>query len=312
MPQKEILAEQKATIVNAELSGLNGASSADDLSQVAELLNACMDAVESAVTSHSGKMVHFIGTNFLAIFASKKSEKENANVALNALLEIQTKLNNFSEDQKTENPIGLSAGIATGEVIWGEAGLDNKRITLLGEALERAIKIKQIANQGQVLTEKNTFSLCKGKFNFNRLEPIPVKGMEEPLQLFKLIEKKEAKLTFNSLPGRLIQSNMVGREKEKELLLTAITSLTKGEVVLSILSGRQVRENRAWWQRLKKKILLKKPGGSKAGDCRTAKTRATIRLSRFLNHGAKLVKMTFLIFLHKSYTLLFNNWGRKR
>ena len=188
-----------------------------------------MDAVESIVAYQGGKIVHFIGTNFLAIFAGKKSEKENAIVALNALLEIQTKLNNFSDDLKTENPIGLSAGIATGEVIWGEVGLDKKRVTLLGEALKQALKIRQIANQGQVLTEKNTFTLCKGKFNFNRLEPIPVKGMEEPLQLFKLIEKKETKLTFNSEPGRLIQSNMVGREKEKELLLTAVTSLIKGE-----------------------------------------------------------------------------------
>jgi len=256
MPQKETLAEQKATIVNAELSGL----SSDDLSQVAELLNACMDAVESIVAYQGGKIVHFIGTNFLAIFAGKKSEKENANVALNALLEIQTKFNNFSEDKKTENPIGLSAGIATGEVIWGEAGLDNKRITLLGEALEQAIKIKQIANQGQVLTEKNTFSLCKGKFNFNQLEPIPVKGMEEPLQLFKLINKKEAKLTFNSEPGRLIQSNMVGREKEKELLLTAVTSLTKGEGgIVNIIGPAGTGKSRLVAE-IKKETIVEKTG----------------------------------------------------
>ena len=82
MPPKESLAEQKATIVNAELSGLNGSSAADDLTQVAELLNACMDAIESIVDYQGGKIVHFIGTNFLAIFAGKKSEKENANVAL--------------------------------------------------------------------------------------------------------------------------------------------------------------------------------------------------------------------------------------
>jgi class 3 adenylate cyclase/tetratricopeptide (TPR) repeat protein len=254
MPPKEILAGQNATIVNAELSGLN----ADDLSQVAELLNTCMDAIESIVAYQGGKIVHFIGANFLAIFAGKKSEKENAIVALDALLEIQTKLNHFSDDLKTENPIGLSAGIATSEIVFGEAGLDKKRVTLLGEALEQALKIRQIANQGQVLTEKNTFSLCKGKFNFNRLEPIPFKGMDEPLQLFKLIEKKETKLTFNSEPGRLIQSKMVGREKEKELLLTAFNSLTEGEGgIVNIIGAPGTGKSRLIYE-IKKESLIDK------------------------------------------------------
>jgi len=229
-PLIDKMVENQATIVSAELNDISAIPDGDNLMQIVDILSTCVDAIGSIVDYHGGHLVQFAGRNFLVVFNSRKKGEENAIAALEATLEIQSKLIKLSEELKNTLPIQINAGISSGIVISGALGSSATRHqTVLGDAVDLAEKIKQIANEGQVLTENNTFDFGKSNFDFNRLEPLPVKGMEKPLPLFKLLAKKEPKPQLQSEPGRLIQSNMLGREKETTQLISALVNLSNGK-----------------------------------------------------------------------------------
>ena len=230
MPQKKEMTEKQATIVSAEWNDLYGSTGDSDLSQLARMLETLMDIVEKVADYNGGKVTQSAGLNFLLIFSDRNSEKENISSALETILEVQRKLAGLSEEIKSESIVRFSAGISSGLIIRGSSGSpSSRRETLMGDTVELAIRIRQIANAGQVLADSVTYKLSKDLYKFDILEPVPVKGMEEPLPLFRLAGKIDLKPSLKAGPGRLIQSKMIGREEEKEQMIASLVALTKGK-----------------------------------------------------------------------------------
>jgi class 3 adenylate cyclase len=94
--------QQKATIISATIEGLILDPTSEAVDQLASLLESCVEIIERIVEYHGGKVISFGGRQFVLVFTGRTKENENIISALDAVLEIQSKLNDLAEDQKLE------------------------------------------------------------------------------------------------------------------------------------------------------------------------------------------------------------------
>jgi len=87
----------------------------------------------------------------------------------------------------------------------------NLRESLIGETVDIAARIQDIAEKNQVLVSSATYEKTKDLFSYHVLEPVPVKGYKKPLAIYEVTVRKSEPTAPPLQSGRIITSRMVGR-----------------------------------------------------------------------------------------------------
>jgi len=232
--------QQNATILSAELLGFShgdafGTALTESLPPdgVATFMKEISSLIETIARMHRGSLNRFTGDTFMVVFHPDKTSKQAAIHALDAAFEINEQLKSFIDDKKLKQAFNLKIGIASGSILSTEIGnKESKQQTIMGEAVNHAMRICQFAGEGQTIVDGPSHELVKDHGVFQSLEPIPLKGGTETLAIFELIEKKRRKLDVSSMERKIV-SEMVGRNRESEQLESLIKKLIggKGSVV---------------------------------------------------------------------------------
>ena len=119
---------------------------------VVEVLNHYFQHLAKFVKDHQGDIDKFVGDQILAVFADDRSEQ----LAVRCALAMQAKMDDLAPE-RTERAAGVGIGIATGEVVMGAMGSqDRMDYTVLGDAVNLAARLCSHAAQGQVLVDQPT------------------------------------------------------------------------------------------------------------------------------------------------------------
>ena len=232
--------QQEATILSAELSGFSQGDAFDTAlteslqpDGITSLMGEIHTLIVTTVRMHHGNLNRFTGDTFMLVFHSNKTSKLAALHAVDTAFEINEQLLSFINDKKLKQAFSLIIGIASGNILSTEIGTnESKQQTIMGEAVNHAMRICQFAGEGQTIVDGPSHELVKDHGVFQSLEPIPLKGGTETLAIFELIEKKRRKLDVSSMERKIV-SEMVGRNRESEQLESLIKKLIggKGSVV---------------------------------------------------------------------------------
>ena len=254
--------KQEATILSAELSGFQSLVESLTSEELTPLMSDIHSLIESNIQLHQGKLSRYTGDTFLAVFNASHKGHSSLIKAIDAAFEIKEQLDSFIQDRKMATAFLLKMGLASGDIIMGGFGKDDKsQETLMGEALNHANRICQFAGEDQILVDEKIHEASNDNFEFQALEPIPIKGGESILPIFELTGKKRKKLDLKTKSERKINSEMVGRSHEAEQLESLIRNLIagKGSIVnivgkAGIGKSRLVEELKV--QPLMEKVLL--------------------------------------------------------
>jgi len=228
--------KQEATILSAELPGFQLLVENLPPEEITPLMSDIHALVENTVRLYQGKINRYTGDTFLAIFRTGRTASKNA---LNAAVELKDQLESFISDRKLEQPLILKLGIASGKIIETDIGNKHKQQkTLMGEAVNNATCISRFAGERQILSDNKTLKGLKDDFEFQKLEPIPLKGGTETLPVFELLGRKRKKLYLKVSGERKIISEMVGRDREFEILSKRIQELKKGQGSIVSIVGK--------------------------------------------------------------------------
>jgi len=147
---------------------------------VVTILNEYLDLQAKIIKKNQGDIDKYVGDEIMAVF----SGDEKADNAVASAIEIASQI---AELNKTKDDMGLKSinvgiGMALGNVIQGRMGskerMDN---TSIGDTVNLAARLCAHAESGEILVSKDIVSkLTKDKFHFKKLEPIMVKGKENP------------------------------------------------------------------------------------------------------------------------------------
>jgi class 3 adenylate cyclase/tetratricopeptide (TPR) repeat protein len=189
------------TVLFCDVTGSTALGESSDPEALRALLARYFERMKGIVESHGGTVEKFIGDAVMAVFGVPQVHEDDALRACRAAIEMR--------DALPELGVQARIGLNTGEVVTGT----QERLAT-GDAVNVAARLEQAAQPGEILLGSDTLALVRDAVEAETVEPLELKGKEEPIPAHRLQAAHEA-------PERLHEVPFVGRARELEMLRQA-------------------------------------------------------------------------------------------
>jgi class 3 adenylate cyclase/tetratricopeptide (TPR) repeat protein len=220
---------RQITVLFCDLVGSTELSRRHDPEDLRELIRRYQDAVSGAVVRHGGYIANFLGDGIVAYFGWPRAGEDDAAEAIRAALDAVVAVRDLS--------LQARAGLASGMVVVGDLDAAGRRQTgaIAGETPNLAARLQALAGPDEVVIGALTQQLVGGAFILDDLGTHSVKGIEDPVQVWRVLAERSVESRFEARAGRL--TRFVGREHEVALLLDRFERAVAGEGQVVLLSG---------------------------------------------------------------------------
>lgn len=156
-----------------------------------ELLNTFYTLMFDAVTSHGGMVSLMAGDGIMALFGAPHPIENSAQSAVTAAQEMlsMTSVLNAENAASGEPVLKIGFGIATGEVVAGYAGTDNRATyTCIGKTVNLAARLEAHTKTvtHQILFDEQTYEGLVDKDGCSSVDPYQFKGFSNALKIFAI------------------------------------------------------------------------------------------------------------------------------
>jgi len=222
-----------ATLLFCDMSGSTAMGERVDAESVREMMFAYFHEMRGAIERHGGTVEKFIGDAVMAVFGVPTAHEDDALRGVRAAWEMQQRLAALNDEleRRYGSKIALRIGVNTGEVVAGDATARQALVT--GDAVNVAARLEQAASPGEILIGEPTFRLVRDAVSAEAVDPLTLKGKSEPMPAYRLVHVETA------APGRArrLDTSMVGRQAEFELLRRKLAEAKAGAPVLATVVG---------------------------------------------------------------------------
>jgi class 3 adenylate cyclase/predicted ATPase len=223
-----------------DLVGSTSLSERLDPEDLRKVLRAYQAACAEVIDRYDGHIAKYIGDGLMVYFGYPQAHENDAERAVHAGLEMVAQVVRLSEHLTEEKGIDLAVrlGLHTGLVIAGEMGAGKVRenLAIVGETPNVAARLEALAEPNNVVISDGTRRLVEGLFVCEPLGPQRLKGITEPLEVFRVISESKAHTRFEAAAERGLPP-LIGREEEIGLLLKRWNQAKDGEGQVVVLSG---------------------------------------------------------------------------
>ncbi|MEE4194328.1 MAG: adenylate/guanylate cyclase domain-containing protein [Anaerolineae bacterium] len=200
------------------------------------VMNNIFQVLEAEIYRMGGEIDQYRGDGLLAFFGARTVHEDDPERAVLAGLSIQRSFDQYAKHLKKQFPdveLKLRVGINTGEVIVTSIGSeDHYENTAMGGAIAVAARMESSAEPGTVLVSEDTYDLTNTRFEYEPLGEISVKGISEPVAVYRPTGLKEGPMRPFSRA-----SQWIGYEEQVEVLRENILDLSSGHGSIVMISG---------------------------------------------------------------------------
>ena len=189
-PREEELAAAEitrfATVVNSDLKGSTALGERLDPETLREVLTLYFDAMRAVFESHGGTIEKIIGDAIVAVFGLPVRHDDDALRAVEAAAESQRALAILNDRLEASWNVRLvvRTGVATGDVIFGEASIGQHVLT--GDTMTISSAMEQNAPPLEVLIAGSTYELVRDMVEAEPVDPVTPKGWQASLAAYRL------------------------------------------------------------------------------------------------------------------------------
>jgi AAA ATPase domain/Adenylate and Guanylate cyclase catalytic domain len=148
-----------------------------------------------------------------------------------AMLDAISKLNEHPSRPK----LAARVGIDSGAVVVG-AGAD-KEADVFGDTPNIAARVQAIAEPGTVVITDAVHRLVSGLFVVEDRGPHPLKGIERPVQLYRVVQPSGVRGRLEAAAAAHALTPFVGREDELRLLMNRWERALEGDGQVALIIG---------------------------------------------------------------------------
>jgi len=175
------------TVLFCDIRGFTALTEDMPPAEVITLLNEHMTVMNRIVHQHYGVVDKFVGDLIMAVFGAPKSYGNDALHAVRCALQMIQERHHLN--QTARHPIEIGIGVATGEVVAGCMGSqDRLNYTVLGGRVNLASRLCSQAGGTELLIDEATFERLPDGALVEPTEPMPLKGFSTPVAAFRLTE----------------------------------------------------------------------------------------------------------------------------
>ncbi len=228
---------KQATVLFSDLSGYTAMSERLDPEEVKEVMSQIFGKITPVVNKYDGTIEKFIGDAVVAFFGVPKAHEDDPVRAIRAAQEIHSFVEGMSPrvDQRIGRSLSMHTGINTGLVVTGQVYKDRIATGVLGDTINLASRLSDLAKSGEILVGLETYRQAEGYFNFEILEWTLVKGKAEPVPVYKVLSKREKPIKIHRVSG--LKADFIGRKSELAQLQEAIIRLQEGKGTVFAICG---------------------------------------------------------------------------
>ena len=182
--------ERKVTMLFSDLRGFTAMSEKMTPHQVIDMLNEYMTRMSACIEAEGGVVDKYVGDEIMALFGAPVDRPDDAVRAVRAAVKKREALKSLNETRtrRGEFEIKVGMGINTGRVVAGNMGSENRRnYTVIGAACNLAARLCSNAAANQILISESTYQEIKDVFQTRKLDPIRVKNVAEPVQIYEVL-----------------------------------------------------------------------------------------------------------------------------
>ncbi len=178
--------KQELTILMSDLRGFTAMCEKMSPQDLVSLLNHYLGEMTEIIQNHNGTIIEFIGDGIMAIFGAPVASSISAEQAVAAAVEMQMKMVEINEWNKSNNyPIlEMGIGVNTGDVIVGNIGSEKRtKYGVCGSNVNLCGRIESYTTGGQIIISPTTKSQIKPQLDIESEFDVKPKGVDAPITL---------------------------------------------------------------------------------------------------------------------------------
>jgi class 3 adenylate cyclase/tetratricopeptide (TPR) repeat protein len=221
---------KRVTALFADVANYTSISEKLDPEEMHKIMEGCFKVLMDEVHRYEGIITHFSGDGMMAIFGAPLAHEDHAQRACYAGLSLQKAIRTYGDgiQKRYGTAFIMRVGIHAGLVIVGSIGDDLRMdYTAIGDTINLASRLQQMAPPGSILTSYETYRMARDFFNFKPIGKLTLKGKEEPVEAFELLQASEVETRFGAAVARGL-TRFVGRESELQSLKTIFEKVRSG------------------------------------------------------------------------------------
>jgi class 3 adenylate cyclase/predicted ATPase len=217
------------TVMFCDLADSTGIASRLDAEEWRDLVGAYLDAASAAVTEMGGRVAKKLGDGLMSLFGYPVAQENDSERAVRAALAIQRALAELNRKNAGSGKPALAAriGLETGPVVVDSAG------EIFGDAPNIAARVQGLAEPGAVVVTARVQRQVAGLFIAEERGSHQLKGVLEPVTLFRLVRASGG----GRRSGSLQLTPLVGRDEELALLMRRWERARQGDGQLLLIVG---------------------------------------------------------------------------
>ncbi len=238
---------KRVTVLFADLKGSMELLADRDPEEARKLLDPVLERMMEAVHRYEGTVNQVMGDGIMALFGAPLAHEDHAVRACYAALRMQDAVARYAEDLRRVHGVDaqIRTGLNSGEVVVRSIGSDlHMDYTAVGQTTHLAARMEQLARPGTTLMTEATLHEAEGYVHVKPLGPTPIKGMNEPIPVYELIEASAARTRLQASAARGL-TRFVGRDAELEQLRQALEQAAHGRgQIVSVIGEPGVGKSR--------------------------------------------------------------------
>ena len=227
------------TILFCDVAGSTAMAELLDPEEWADLMSEAFAHLIRPIERYEGTVIRLMGDAVLALFGAPQAHANDPQRAILAGLEIIQGIESLRERIQRQRGLDFNVriGINTGLVVVGAFGsAELVEYTAMGDAINVAARIQQLADPGTIHVGEETHRLTERYFDFEPLGESDVRGKRQPERTFRVLAPRPTPAVARGAAAR--QMPFTGRAAEMAALRQAIDDLRfNGRGRLIAISG---------------------------------------------------------------------------
>ena len=183
---------REVTVLFADLRNFTPMVESTRPEQVVRIINGYFKEMEMAIRQHHGLVLQYIGDEIEAVFGAPIYRSDHRSMAVNAALEMQSRLGALNQEHERLGlpPLSHGIGIHTGEVLAANIGSpDRLSYALVGDTVNLASRLQGLNKElgTEIILSLDTRSGLDDGISLKELPAVMVKGKSHPVEIFTSI-----------------------------------------------------------------------------------------------------------------------------
>ena len=225
---------RQITVMFCDLVGSTQLSEMLDPEDLQRLIDTYRGECGTAIKRYGGEVARYFGDGVMAFFGWPRAHEDDSVRAVHSALEIVSRVKKISGAVT----LACRVGLCSGPVVVGETGnsITSWSMDAVGETPNIAARLQTLADTNTVLISESTKHLVWSAFDLQDLGPQELKGVTEPMHVYRVLAAKHAASRFEATHAESL-SPLIGRSSELNLLLDRWKKVKDGDGQVIVLSG---------------------------------------------------------------------------